>query len=181
MADSNRESTFGRGLMKYISSKLPYQAVNIEDKINTLNPKYEDFFDKGTKRDEALSRQSVSSSLSFTDDLYANVLQNKDYHNFMYANLQPDKGRRLTDYRVMAAYSEVADALDEICDEFINKDDNGDIVKIRFKTAILSARFKTFRERAKVFFRFKLLSIDILTSNSISLLPLLKYNEISLY
>ena len=138
MADSNRESTFGRGLMKYISSKLPYQAVNIEDKINTLNPKYEDFFDKGTKRDEALSRQSVSSSLSFTDDLYANVLQNKDYHNFMYANLQPDKGRRLTDYRVMAAYSEVADALDEICDEFINKDDNGDIVKIRFKTAILS-------------------------------------------
>lgn len=138
MADPNRESTFGRGLMKYISSKLPYQAVNIEDKINTLNPKYEDFFDKGTKRDEALSRQSVSSSLSFTDDLYASVLQNKDYHNFMYANLQPDKGRRLTDYRVMAAYSEVADALDEICDEFINKDDNGDIVKIKFKTSILS-------------------------------------------
>lgn len=142
MADSNKESTFGRDVMKFISSKLPYQSLNIEDKINTLNPKYEEFFDKGTKRDEALSRQSISSSLSFTDDLYANVIQNKDYHNFMYANLQPDKGRRLTDYRVMAAFSEVADALDEICDEFINKDDNGDIVKLRFKTGELSEEQK---------------------------------------
>jgi hypothetical protein len=128
--------------MKYVSSKLPYQSVNIQDKINTLNPKYEEFFDKGTKREEALARQSISSSLTFTDDLYANVVQNKDYHNFMYANLQPDKGRRLTDYRVMAAFSEVADALDEICDEFINKDDNGDIVKLRFREARISEEQK---------------------------------------
>jgi len=60
----------------------------------------------------------------------------------MYANLQPDKGRRLTDYRVMAAFSEVADALDEICDEFINKDDNGDIVKLRFREARISEEQK---------------------------------------
>ncbi|NBW56608.1 hypothetical protein EBR43_02250 [bacterium] len=142
MADPNRESTFGRDLMKFISSKLPYQSVSIQDKINILNPKYEEFYDKGTKREEALSRQSISSSLTFTDDLYANIVQNKDYHNFMYANLQPDKGRRLTDYRVMAAFSEVADALDEICDEFINKDDNGDIVKLKFKDTKLSEEQK---------------------------------------
>jgi hypothetical protein len=142
MADSNKESTFGRDLMKFISSKLPYQSVGIEDQINKLNPKYEEFFNKGTKRDEALARQSISSSLTFTDDLYANVVQNKDYHNFMYANLQPDKGRRLMDYRVMAAFAEVADALDEICDEFINKDDNGDIIKLGFKTRALSEEQK---------------------------------------
>ena len=142
MADNNRESTFGRDLMKFISSKLPYQSVGIEDQINKLNPKYEEFFNKGTKRDEALARQSISSSLTFTDDLYANVVQNKDYHNFMYANLQPDKGRRLMDYRVMAAFAEVADALDEICDEFINKDDNGDIIKLSFKTRALSEEQK---------------------------------------
>jgi len=138
MADSNRESTFGRDIMKFISSKLPYQSVSVHDKIKALNPKYDEFYDKGTKREEALSRQSVSSSITFTDDLYANVVQNKDYHNFMYANLQPDKGRRLVDYRVMAAFSEVADALDEICDEFINVDDNGDIVKLTYKTTKLS-------------------------------------------
>jgi Bacteriophage T4-like portal protein (Gp20) len=138
MVDSNRESTFGRELMKYVSSKLPYQSYDINDKIKTLNPKYEDFYGKGTDRIGALTRQSVSSSISMTDDQYASILQNKDYHDFMYANIQPDKGRRLMDYRVMAAYSEVADALDEICDEFVNKDEQGEIVKLSFIDSGLS-------------------------------------------
>jgi len=136
--DQNRESTFGRELMKYVSSKLPYQTYNAADKINELNPKYSLFYQKGSDKQGALVRQSVSSSISTTDDQYANVLQNKDYHDFMYANIQPDKGRRLMDYRVMAAFSEVADALDEICDEFINKDEHGEIVKLRFVDVDLS-------------------------------------------
>jgi hypothetical protein len=78
-----------------------------------------------------------------TDDQYASILQNKDYHDFMYANIQPDKGRRLMDYRVMAAYSEVADALDEICDEFINKDEQGEIVKLSFIDSDLSETQKS--------------------------------------
>jgi Bacteriophage T4-like portal protein (Gp20) len=143
MVDSNRESTFGRELMKYVSSKLPYQSYDVNDKIKMLNPKYEDFYGKGTDRIGALTRQSVSSSISMTDDQYASILQNKDYHDFMYANIQPDKGRRLMDYRVMAAYSEVADALDEICDEFINKDDQGEIVKLNFIDSGLSETQKS--------------------------------------
>ena len=49
MADSNRESTFGRNLMKFISSNLPYQSVDPSAKINALNPKYELFYNQGTK------------------------------------------------------------------------------------------------------------------------------------
>ena len=136
------QGNFGRELMKYVSSRLPYTSLNVADKINQLNPKYELFYDQGTKREEALSRQSIASSISYTEDMYANVIQNKDYHEFMYANVQPDKGRRLMDYRVMAAYSEVADALDEICDEFINKDDNGDIAKLHIDNPNLSDQQK---------------------------------------
>jgi len=143
MADSNRESTFGRDLMKFVSSKLPYQQVDVNDKINTLNPKYEVFYDQGTKRADALARQSISNTTFYTDDLFGNVLRDKNYHEFMYANVQPDKIRRLMDYRVMAAFAEVADALDEICDEFINKDENGDIVKLIFKDSDLSETQKT--------------------------------------
>jgi len=143
MDQNNRESTFGRELMKYVSAKLPYQTYNAADKINELNPKYSLFYQKGTDKQGALVRQSVSSSISTTDDQYANILQNKDYHDFMYANIQPDKGRRLMDYRVMAAFSEVADALDEICDEFINKDEHGEIVKLRFVDVDLSDSQKT--------------------------------------
>lgn len=141
-ADPNRESTFGRDLVNYISSKLPYQSLTVADKIEQLNPKYDLFYNKGTHRQEALIRQSIASSISVTDDAYATILQNKDYHNFMYANIQPDKGRRLMDYRVMAAFSEVADALDEICDEFINKDENGEIVKLRFVDTDISEEQK---------------------------------------
>jgi len=143
MADSNRESTFGRDLMKFISSKLPYQQVDVNDKINVLNPKYEVFYDQGTKRADALARQSISNTTFYTDDLFGNVLRDKNYHEFMYANVQPDKIRRLMDYRVMAAFAEVADALDEICDEFINKDDNGDVIKLIFKECDLSETQKT--------------------------------------
>jgi hypothetical protein len=138
MADSNRESTFGRDLMKFISSKLPYQQVDVNDKINALNPKYETFYDQGTRKNEALSRQSISNTTFYTDDLFGNILRDKNYHEFMYANIQPDKIRRIMDYRVMAAFAEVADALDEICDEFINKDDKGEIVKVNFKSSNLS-------------------------------------------
>jgi hypothetical protein len=129
--------------MKFVSSKLPYQQVDVNDKINTLNPKYEVFYDQGTKRADALARQSISNTTFYTDDLFGNVLRDKNYHEFMYANVQPDKIRRLMDYRVMAAFAEVADALDEICDEFINKDDKGDIVRLTFKDSDLSETQKT--------------------------------------
>lgn len=150
--DPNRESTFGRDLVNYISSKLPYQSLTVADKIEQLNPKYDIFYNKGTQRQEALIRQSIASSISVTDDAYASILQNKDYHNFMYANIQPDKGRRLMDYRVMAAFSEVADALDEICDEFVNKDENGEIVKLKFvDTAISEEQKNKVRKEFKKF------------------------------
>ncbi|NBW57845.1 hypothetical protein EBR43_08685 [bacterium] len=138
MADPNRESTFGRDLMKFISSKLPYQSVDVNNKINQLNPKYDAFYEQGTKRSEALSRQSISNTTFYSEDLFGNIIRDKNYHEFMYANIQPDKARRLMDYRVMAAFAEVADALDEICDEFINKDDNGEIIKVIFKDTNLS-------------------------------------------
>jgi len=140
--DPNKESTFGRDLVSYISSKLPYQSLTVADKIEQLNPKYDLFYNKGTQRQEALLRQSIASSIAVTDDAYASILQNKDYHNFMYANIQPDKGRRLMDYRVMAAFSEVADALDEICDEYINKDENGEIITLRFVDTDISEEQK---------------------------------------
>ena len=39
-ASSGRESTFGRGLVNYISSKMPYQNNSLIDNIGQLNPKF---------------------------------------------------------------------------------------------------------------------------------------------
>ena len=61
----------------------------------------------------------------------------------MYANVQDDKAGRLRDYRIMAAYSEVADALDEICDETINPDDTGYSTKLHLKNIDLTVDEKS--------------------------------------
>jgi len=130
--DQENSGGFGRQLYKFMSNKLPYSSYSILDRFEQLNPKFKLFHDQGTTRQEALQRQSISSSLSYGDNAVANVMRESQFYQYMYANVQSDKPKRLMDYRIMAAFAEVADALDEICDECINKDDKGDIVKLNF-------------------------------------------------
>ncbi|NDB84847.1 MAG: hypothetical protein EB127_19380 [Alphaproteobacteria bacterium] len=125
---------FGRTLYKFFSNKLPYTNYSVVDQFEQLNPKFKLFHDQGTSRQEALQRQSISSSLTFENDAVANVLRESEFFQYMYANVQTDKPKRIMDYRIMAAFSEVADALDEICDECINKNEKGEIVKLAFST-----------------------------------------------
>ena len=126
---------FGRQLYKFISNKLPYTSYSILDKFDELNPKFKLFHDQGTSRQEALQRQSISSSTSYGDEQVANVMRESQFYQYMYANVQTDKPKRMMDYRIMAAFSEVADALDEICDECVNKNDKGEIVKLTFNVS----------------------------------------------
>lgn len=138
-ADTNRENTFGRSLMNYVNSKLPYQSYTAIDTVSKLNPKFKIFQNAGSKRDEALVRQSISSSNDYANIDPAGIIGlDNNFTQYMYANIQHDKIARLRDYRVMAAFSEVADALDEICDESINKDSNGHVAKLTFNDIELS-------------------------------------------
>jgi len=125
------QSTFGRELAKYVTSRLPYTSYSLLDRVQELNPKFGTFKGEGSNLQQNLINKSISSNVVY-DEPAANVQRNKEFFEYMYANVSPDKGKRLGEYRVMAAYSEVADALDEICDEMINPDANGDIVKIKF-------------------------------------------------
>jgi len=126
------KNTFGRSLMKYVSSRLPYQSYQTVDTLNDVNPKYKLFQGEGSRREDALQRQSISSSTPINNSAVGDIAMDKGFQEFMYANIQQDKAARIRDYRVMAAFAEVADALDEICDEVINKDANGEIIKLQF-------------------------------------------------
>jgi len=143
-SSSGRESTFGRSLMNYVNSYLPYQSYTVIDTISKLNPKFKSFQDTGSKRTEALARQSISSSSEYNElspTAFFNIDSN--FTQYMYANVQADKIARLRDYRVMAAFSEVAEALDEICDESVNKDENNKIVKLEFPNEDLKSDAKS--------------------------------------
>lgn len=108
-------------------AKLPY-TYRIIDNISSLNPKYQDFHDLTSRKEDRIQQQSiVQHQVVPSDNLNAAIMINKDYHQYMYANVDIDKIRRLQQYRRMAAFAEVSDAIDEICDESIVEDKDGNI------------------------------------------------------
>lgn len=131
----NRQPDSGRNFVTSILSKLPYIKDVVE--TDTNNPKYELFDRLSKNRELKIMQQSVITGPFMNKDStdYYNpgaITSDKGYQNYIYAQIDSDKLRRLAEYRRMAAFAEVADCLDEICDEFINKDDNGKVVSIDF-------------------------------------------------
>jgi hypothetical protein len=130
MANDNNASS---GFFKNLLTKLPYQALDLNGYLNQINPKYQIFQDTGSKRAEALARNSVFFDNDYNNTPSGSIAKGGIYNDMVYANIQADKGARIMDYRVMAAFSEISDCLDEICDETVNKDQSGDIVKLNFR------------------------------------------------
>lgn len=131
VSNDGRASTFGRNLASYIQNRLPYTSVTHDN--DSLNPKFKYFNKTGIRRAEALARNSISMSNDFNNIPIGSIDKDTSFGDVMYANIQQDKGARLRDYRIMAAYSDVSDALDEICDETINPGDDGRVVNLTFK------------------------------------------------
>lgn len=133
-ASDGRESTFGRRFTAAIANNMPYASSHeVIDHVDRLNPLFKHFHKSGTLRDEALQRRSVHTVKPEVEHGVGDVAVERQFHSYMYANVDADKGKRLRDYRVMAAYNEVANALDEICNEMINRDDKGNIVYLKFR------------------------------------------------
>lgn len=150
VSSDGKSSTFGRSLVQYIQNRLPYtDTVNSDDQ---LNPKYKFFNKTGGRRAEALAKTSVSSSNSYNNVAIGEFGKDTTFADVMYASINEDKPGRVRDYRIMAAYSEIADALDEICDETINENDVGEIAKIKFENIDLDVVDK--KDIEDEFFKF---------------------------
>ena len=128
--DMGRSTTGSSRFMTTLLSKLPY-AYGVLDNISEKNPKFEIFQNVPAKREDKIQKLSL---LQKQDDTYmGGYIIDKAYHQYMYADLDIDKVRRIQDYRRMAAYAEMSDAIDEICDECITKNKQGDIVEFLLK------------------------------------------------
>lgn len=154
LLDSFR-SGFRNELMNSLQSMAPYSNKNMVDMISRDNPKYQDFYNNGTRREELLASHSV-----FSGDPYGNIDKNHpmgdftlngDYHSFMYANIEPDKQKRLQEYRLMSGNDFISGALDEICDEFIVVNDDDEIFEIKVDEAKDKIVRKTIRDEFKKF------------------------------
>ena len=135
MADNDKQSFFQSSIFKNLANKLPYQTPNAKDLLGDLNPKYDDFQNTGIRRTEALANQSIFYQNEYNGIANAQISKEGQYAELVYANIEENKSGRMRDYRVMASFAEISDALDEICDQTINIDDNGDIVKLMFRNS----------------------------------------------
>ena len=136
MADDKQQSS---GFFKNLVNKLPYQSLDFNNVINDLNPKYNTFQDVGINRPEALAKNSIFFNNDFNNTPSGHVSVDGNYNKLVYANIEENKGGRLRDYRIMAAFAEISDALDEICDECINLDDKGNCVNLYLRNMDLDA------------------------------------------
>ena len=129
--------------MSYVSNRLPYASQ--ED--DSLNDKYKHFAKNGQQRAEALVKSSVTSSNPYNNVPIGDFGKDGSFNDVMYASLDQDKGGRMRDYRTMAANNEVAEALDEICDDMINTDENGRVIKVAYENIELDVDQKTDLDR----------------------------------
>ena len=132
MKNQSTKST-PNSLTSFIKNSLPWSSTETITNINKLNPKYKHFYNSGTRTDDLVAKHSVSIQTSDDPGISGDVQIDKNYSAYMYANVDTDKAKRLLDYRVMAAYAEVADALDEICDDALYEDENSEYVHIEFR------------------------------------------------
>lgn len=135
---TGRSSTFGQGFLRSLINRFPYSNnQSIVDNIDALNPAYKHFYRTGTDRDEKVRNRAVS--IQSTGQDVASIVQTlseRGYTDILYAAVDRDKGKRIREYRIMAAFSEMANALDEICDEAIVEDDKGEVAKLTLPDAM---------------------------------------------
>jgi hypothetical protein len=118
-------------MTSYLNSRST-NSYDILDSDENKNTKYKYFKKVGMRRAEAISKNSIALSNDYNDTAYGMMHKDSSFGDVMYATVSEDKPGRLRDYRSIASYSEVSDALDEICDECVNYDENSSIMKILF-------------------------------------------------
>lgn len=141
MARDGKSGMYDRSMRTYIQGKQPYN-YSVLDSDESKNTKYKYFQKVGMRRPEALAKNSVTLNNPYNNTSFSSIEQDKSFGDVMYASASEDKPGRLRDYRTMAAYSEIADCLDEIADESINADENDEIVLLKFKNTKLDSDTK---------------------------------------
>ena len=139
LSRDGKGSTFDRNLKSQLQGKGAYKVIQPDELKNT---KYKYFQKVGMSRPEAVAKNSVALNNDWNNTPLSVLDQDRSFAELMYASAPDEKPGRLRDYRMMGAYSEIADVLDEMCDEVINIDENDEIVKISFRNTDLDSSKK---------------------------------------
>ena len=118
-------------------SKTNYLGGALRNGISQFeNPKWDNFEKAGMRRKEALLTHSVSGSLLHQQEPtpYGAAFGGRynAYANVLYHTLDAEKSNRIYEYRLMAAFPEVANCIEEYTDNFIWEDERGHVVNLKY-------------------------------------------------
>ena len=122
-------SSAGSNWITTLIARMPYTYKILQNAIEA-NPKFDIFNELVSRKDQRIQAQSIFQQQDLAG---GTIMIDKRYHQLMYADVDTDKVRRIQEYRKMAAYAELADAIDEIADEAVVKDKNGDITQFTLR------------------------------------------------
>jgi len=98
-------------------------------------------FDKTAEKEEEIESVGFSNFETFSiNSYYTSIYQ-----------IAADKRKLINDYRAMAMFPEVADALDKICDEAIVVDDNNEVLSLQINDEKLSKNQNVIKNLQKEF------------------------------
>lgn len=142
MKTNQFKTNLSRALGNYLKN-TNYIGDLMRNGIATMsNPKWEDFEETGIRRKEALVNNSVSHGLVHMDNTAAVATgvggQFNPFANVLYASLDAAKANRIYEYRLMASYPEVGDAIEEISNSFINEDERKRVITFKYLDSTLS-------------------------------------------
>ena len=83
--DTGKSSTFGRNLQQFISNALPYRSpAAIIDDVQQDNPKFKEFYQAGSLRQDLLSKHSVvTPKVPESDHPVGSFLADRAYNQLM--------------------------------------------------------------------------------------------------
>lgn len=133
MAQGTFKTGIGKALSK-IANNWSVVGDFIKFDLDGTNDKYATFGSTGIRRREGLARNSVSVPFDTNADYGASYLGKfNPYANTVYGvGTDGNKAQRLQDYRIMALYSEINNALDYICNEFISTNEKGEVATLKY-------------------------------------------------
>lgn len=134
MAETKKrfKTNLGKALSK-LSQNSRVLGNFIELDTAGANPKYELFYNTGIRRREGLANNAVSVTYDKPNEKFAQgVFGRYPYGSIYYSTLNDNKSARLYEYRMMAQYSEILNALEHITNEFITVDDRGRVATMRY-------------------------------------------------
>lgn len=136
MKTNQFKTNLSRALGNYLKNSKYIGDIMRNGVATFSNPKWEDFEETGIRRKEALVNNSVSHGLVHMDNTASMATgiggQYNPFANVLYASLDASKANRIYEYRLMASYPEVGDAIEEISNSFINEDERRRVINFNY-------------------------------------------------